>query len=802
MPKTHLKSRLTKWCFFQLLVSSMLIVLIVHGILFSGVELIEDAYVKNRLPMLRNSLEEKLQIVSHPSAQGENRLEVVLDVFGNVLLNTEYAGGLALNQLVNHMKMEQLEIVESYIEIDNQIYLFSISPVSQKNPMRGEGAYDFVGSLIDTTFIEALMQKLYVNIDFTPIDYSLDTNESETNQNRDIKNTLILKDYANRPIAAMRSSLPKELYSILYRVINIAALTLIASTLLVYGIGLRFWYKNVLTRLVELKNDVIRTREGVDESLVLGRVIKHSDEIESLRNEINAMNETISTQKLHLEAESYRLQKANQSLELRIGERMRDISAINSLLAEKEQSYKAFVSQFPGLIFKLDRDLVFLSCEGKLQSDLIVKKEDLIGRRIEHVFGPEETFVFMENVKKSILLSEVVQFKYSFQIQEVEKFYEAKVVPRAHGQCFVFVTDITESHKMVSEVEYLSFHDQLTGLYNRRYLEINYERISTKRNLPITVFVLDVNGLKLINDGMGHPVGDEFLVAISAVMKASVDSESIIARIGGDEFVILISNEQVRTIEEIAQKISGDVKKITIKGISASISLGYYSTIEHVMALDEMINIADELMYQQKLVLSSDYREGLVYHMHENLLKLNNIEEVHSDFVSELSVKIGKIMGLDQDTLIVLYRAAQYHDIGKMSLSDDFWLNEGVLNSEDRKRVEQHSVVGYRILSSSVVHSELKEYVLHHHEHWDGSGYPKGYSAEEIPLLSRIIHVADAYEAMIHKRPYSTVKTPCEALKEIESLSGKQFDPSVVSSLKTCLEACLHLPVDADITES
>ncbi|WP_051531116.1 diguanylate cyclase [Clostridiisalibacter paucivorans] len=345
------------------------------------------------------------------------------------------------------------------------------------------------------------------------------------------------------------------------------------------------------------------------------------------------------------------------------------------------------------------------------------------------------------------------------------------------GAVVTFV-DITEEKKTREEIIYLSCHDPLTGLYNRMFFETELKRLDTERNLPISVIVGDANNLKLTNDVFGHSVGDELLKKISEVFKGVCRSDDIIARIGGDEFVILLPNTEARAAEKIIKRIKDEISKEEIMAIKTSISMGT-STRENIG--QDILNVledAENKMYYDKTINSKnnniDQIRGIIDSLHENYPR----EKIHSKNVSRLSQAIGRAMNLSKEETRKLQDAGYLHDIGKLVL-DDRIIGNGPVTEKEIREYKRHSVVGYRILNSFDKTLDLANVVLAHHEHWDGSGFPKGLKGNEIPLLARIIAVAEGYDSKTNEMNKIIMKKE-DAIDYIKKESGIKFDPYIV----------------------
>lgn len=339
--------------------------------------------------------------------------------------------------------------------------------------------------------------------------------------------------------------------------------------------------------------------------------------------------------------------------------------------------------------------------------------------------------------------------------------------------------NIDARKKAEEKILYLSYHDSLTGLYNRRYYEVELRRLDTKRNLPITLVMIDANGLKLVNDAFGHQAGDKLLQRIAFILKKQCRSDEIVARIGGDEFILLLPGTEKAGGQRLVDRINKAVASKTNKKEMLSISIGIATKDDVAKDMREIFKEAEDDMYRHKLSDSASMRSKTIDLILESLYEKNNREMHHSKRVSELCGKIATALQLSKESINLIKIAGLMHDIGKIGIPDSILNKNGNLTSEEWDEVKRHSEVGYRILSSVTEFSEISEYVLSHHERWDGTGYPRGLQGEDIPFMSRIIALADAYDAMTSDRSYRKGLSDQEAITEIMNYSGKQFDPNI-----------------------
>jgi diguanylate cyclase (GGDEF)-like protein/PAS domain S-box-containing protein len=339
--------------------------------------------------------------------------------------------------------------------------------------------------------------------------------------------------------------------------------------------------------------------------------------------------------------------------------------------------------------------------------------------------------------------------------------------------------DFTEKKKRQAEFEYLSYHDQLTGLYNRRFYEVELKRLDTKRNIPITIVMADVNGLKLTNDAFGHKAGDILLQKIVNIIKRECRADEIIARIGGDEFVILLPKTDSEQAEIIVNRINDNISKEPADPTIMSVSFGWETKRNTMQDLSEVFKKAEDEMYRRKLLESASMRNKTIELIIKTLYKKNSQEQQHSARVSQLCVAIGEALELSNEDINQLRSVGLMHDIGKIVLDERILNKSGTLSDIEWIEIKRHSENGYRILSSVNEFVPIAQYILTHHERWDGRGYPHGLKGTDIPLQARIIAVAEAYDAMGIDGPCRQALNEEAAIQEIKSNAGTQFDPEI-----------------------
>ncbi|SHG75398.1 PAS domain S-box-containing protein/diguanylate cyclase (GGDEF) domain-containing protein [Thermosyntropha lipolytica DSM 11003] len=342
----------------------------------------------------------------------------------------------------------------------------------------------------------------------------------------------------------------------------------------------------------------------------------------------------------------------------------------------------------------------------------------------------------------------------------------------------IVLRDVSREKEQRERIIYLSYHDTLTDLYNRRFMEEKIKQLDEEK-LPVTVIMGDVNGLKLTNDVFGHEAGDGLLKGAALIFKEVCGEKALIARWGGDEFLLLLPHSMPGEGEEIIRKIRERCEESKIGEVRLSISLGSAFRGNGGQKLQAKIKEAEERMYRQKLIEGRSYRHGIIESLLATLFVKSMETREHTERLKNLCLLTAEKLQLssrEKDELILL---ALLHDIGKVGIEANILLKPGPLSEEEWEIMKKHPEIGYRIALNTPELAFIAEYILYHHERYDGKGYPQGLRGDEIPLLCRILSVADAYDAMTQDRVYRPALSKEEALLEIRKNRGSQFDPRI-----------------------
>ncbi len=350
------------------------------------------------------------------------------------------------------------------------------------------------------------------------------------------------------------------------------------------------------------------------------------------------------------------------------------------------------------------------------------------------------------------------------------------------------ISDITEQKKAEEEILHLSFHDHLTGLYNRRFFEEELKRLDTERQLPLSFIMGDLNGLKIINDVFGHDEGDKLLKEVAEILKTVCRSEDMLARWGGDEFVILLPKTSAADAEDIVDRIKAECGKTSGQKIPASLSLGAATKEKAGQDIQSIVIDAESNMYKNKLAQKESLTRSIIFALERALYEKSSETKEHTDRIHEFALKLGKSVKLSSSQLDEISLLASLHDIGKVAIPETILLKKGKLTEKEWNIIRRHPEIGFNIAQSSPQIAHIAKSILSCHENWDGSGYPLGLKGHAIPVISRIILIIDAYDVMTTGRIYKPAMSKEDAIAELKRCAGTQFDPELVDKFLDILK--------------
>jgi diguanylate cyclase (GGDEF)-like protein len=421
-----------------------------------------------------------------------------------------------------------------------------------------------------------------------------------------------------------------------------------------------------------------------------------------------------------------------------------------------------------------------------------INKELILGKKISEIVVDIDV-LGLKNFYFNIIPNSKI--KYELYINKIERWYLINAftdMSNYGNELIIYYTDISFikqdelslfNNNTENKIYYLKdrdrllYKDKLTGLYNKNFFEEELARLDTKRQLPISIIMGDINGLKLINDAFGHNMGDRVLKKAAEIMTSSFRDEDIISRVGGDEFVILLPTTMEKTALEIVERVKMKCANNPLEYIKINISFGVATKTFIDEDINKIYKKAEDRMYFNKLKESKEAKLSMIKFLKNRLEKITYETKSHYDRLKELTMIMAEALDLSEIEKEELRLLCEFHDIGKIGVSKNILQKEDRLNNEEWENVKRHSEIGYYIAKEFKDASSIDELILTHHERWDGKGYPGLLKNDEIPLVARIFALADAYDVMVNDRPFQTRMTKNAALKEIKEQSGRQFDP-------------------------
>lgn len=468
------------------------------------------------------------------------------------------------------------------------------------------------------------------------------------------------------------------------------------------------------------------------------------------------------------------------------------------VIEEQQDILKVIVDTLPGKVFYKNTDSEYVYVNNEYKNMHIENGvDDLIGKTdFDTHLTEEQAIGFVKSDreviedKKCIFISAVHKDKRG---NETYSETIKKPVIDKNGDVIGivgFAMDVTEKKKTEDKLRYLSYTDSLTEVYNRAYFDERAKELSDEKYYPLGVIMGDANGLKVINDTLGHLEGDNLLRTVADILKDTCSKKGEVFRIGGDEFVILIPNSSQKDCEILIRSILNTCKSYSNQIVNISISLG--ESIKYSVDKDIYVTLkeAEDKVYRQKLLNEKSIRSGMINSLKKGLAAKSMETEEHTERILEKAIKIGERLNLSISEIDELVLVAKLHDIGKIGISEEILLKPGKLTNEEFEIIKTHTEKGYRIVKASSELDSVANGVLSHHERWDGKGYPLGLSGKEIPLVSRIVCVIDSYDVMRHNRAYKKAMSKEAAIEELQRCSGTQFDAEIVDIFIEYLKEC------------
>lgn len=465
------------------------------------------------------------------------------------------------------------------------------------------------------------------------------------------------------------------------------------------------------------------------------------------------------------------------------------LKQINQDLLNSEARFRELAESLPEVVYELDLNANLTFCNNAAFDFFNCTREDFQrGINVLDYMAPEERERTKINIGRILRGEKMGGVEYTMLTKEgtrIPVILHARPIiknGRPVGTRGV-IFDISRLKENERKLQFLSFHDSLTGLYNRNFFEGKMHELDGAYRIG-AIILCDVDGLKIINDTLGHQAGDERLVAAAKIIAGSFRKPDIVARIGGDEFAVLLTDVPASTAEKGMTRIKEAVEdynqQLTGVKVPLSLSMGMACNTAPPICPWDLFKEADDNMYRQKLYHNQSTRSAIVQTLTKALEARDFVTEGHADRLRNLVSGLGKYLNLLDQKVTDLCLLAQFHDIGKVGIPDRILFKRGNFTFDEYSEMKRHCEIGFRIAQLSPDLAHISHWILMHHEWWNGQGYPLGVKGEKIPLECRILAIADAYDVMTNDRPHRKAMSPEAAIKQLREGAGTQFDPELV----------------------
>jgi len=569
------------------------------------------------------------------------------------------------------------------------------------------------------------------------------------------------------------SAIPEELLiAPVLRNINISILLVVLSLVLSFAI-----YLIITKKLFNPVETLLQATDAMSLGDLTRRVaIVRNDEIGKISETFNKLAE--------------KMQFLVQNLEATVQERSEALHKANSELEEKRDQLRLILDSAAEAIYGVDVNENCTFCNSSCITMLgYTDQAELLGKNMHyqiHHSRADGTPLPVEECRiiqalstgRGVHVDDEVFWKSDGTAFDVE--YSSYPQIRKGEVIGVVVTfsDIRSRKENEAKIQYVLSHDILTSLHNRRGFEDKRSLFDIPANLPLSVIFADTDGLKMTNDIFGHVAGDELIKKSAEILKRSCREDDLIARVGGDEFILLLPKTGKADAMKVLARIKTEFSDVRVAAVKCSASLGLDTKTRQNQPLDEIIANAENLMYKNKTINRKTINKDMIDTLVETLFSRSPKERQHAIVVSGLCCEMGSVMHLSETDIDKLGRIGYLHDIGKIVL-DESVIADKPLTIDELEEMQQHPMVGYRILNLFDDTLDLAEYVYSHHERWDGTGYPQGLKSGKIPLLSRIVSIVETYDYVLNRGKRPLAERIQEALDVIRKGAGTQFDPEL-----------------------
>lgn len=548
--------------------------------------------------------------------------------------------------------------------------------------------------------------------------------------------------------------------------------------------------KLVFSRILRLNRDI--TNIGIKEDISARVSMSGDDELSKMADSVNNMLAALEHSQERLWEEEGRYRMIFEESPISLWEE--DFSEVKRSIEELRHSgvkdFKLFFDEYPEEVSKCIK-LIKIKDVNKASIKLFnTESKGLFEKYLDKLFTKDAFSSFKEWLvliaeNRTGFEGELTAFALNEEkINIYLKWVVAPGYEASYSKLLFSVIDITESKKAEESLKHLSSHDPLTDLYNRAFFEEQMKVLSKERNINVGVLVLDMDGLKYVNDVFGHQHGDKLLIDLSRMLLKIFRPSDIVARIGGDEFAVLVRDVEFIELEGISERLRSNIelhnKKLSKRQNPINISIGIALKNSNLKTIEQTFKEADEYLFREKIPKREDVRKSILNVIKATMYEKDHPTEEHMWRLKDLADKFGGAMNLSNEDRIKLILTTELHDIGKIMVPDYILNKRGPLSMGEFQVIEKHTEAGYRIAKATPEIANIADFILHSHERWDGTGYPGRLKGEDIPLISRMVFILDAYDAMTNDRPYRKALSNQEAIEELKKNANTQFDPYLV----------------------
>lgn len=468
------------------------------------------------------------------------------------------------------------------------------------------------------------------------------------------------------------------------------------------------------------------------------------------------------------------------------------VGSITTILFKKSSDALAInnmiIHTIPSAICVVELDGTIVYCNSKCNqfsdSDVVFNKNSKVLDVFKQIISETDNYQLKLDELENVInrTSEKTELKMQVQINGKHATITIKSMYSIYNEkdvVFLFMNDIKQKVEFETQLNIMKSIDSLTSLKNRQYFEEQLKKLYEDKDQSSGLVICDIDGTKYINDSFGFQSGNELIIRVATILKKRFKSFGTVCRLDGDEFGVVIKDTTNLNLEQIIRDVKKEVNNIKFGSNVMSLSCGY-RLLDYVKSYEDLLSQIENSVIIEKNSTRNSLRTGAVETIMNTLFEKDQYSEKHSEDVSIMSSRIAELLNLSLNDVNEITNAALLHDIGKIIVPIDILTKKGRLTDTEYAKMKEHTLIGYRLLQNMRNLNDIPKIVLSHHERFDGKGYPNGITGLDIPLGSRIISVADSYNAMTTSRPYRNALEVKDALNELKKGSKTQFDPEIV----------------------